>query len=242
MKNVTTTRPINSINTTAFALVLSLVLIALAGTPAVQSQEKTIGNIHDAFADIGMKVHGFGGMFVDEDKDTLYVYVVPGQAGDVDELDQAITDVLGSKRPPQRHIRVLAGQYTFLELQDWYSHMRSRVLPMDGVVLTGIDDRKNRLKVGVESSAAAAAVQTELDALGIPRLAVNIVPAGEELPRGLLPTASVLCTGVSTFRQTGEKNAHSVWSPFARGRLASLRPHIVATNLSSLKELFFLNR
>ncbi len=186
MKDVRTSRIANSINSTAIAMALFLFLIALAGTAAAQSQEKTTGNIHDAFAEIGMKVHGFGGMFVDEDKDTLYVYLVPGQAGDVAELDKAITDVFGSKRPAEHYIAVLQGQYTFLELQDWYSHMRPQVLPMDGVVLTGIDDRKNRLKVGVESPAVAAAVQAELDASGIPRQAVNIVRAQEGTAEGSL--------------------------------------------------------
>ena len=183
-----TSGPIKSV---PFVMALCLFLISPISKPAAWSQDQPSGqaavsNIHDAFADIGMKVHGFGGMFVDEEKNTLYVYLVPGQPGDVAELDQAITDVFGSKRPPEHHIAVLQGQYTFLELQDWYSHLRPRVLPMDGVVLTGIDDGKNRLKVGVESFAAATAVQTELDALGIPRLAVNIVLAGEATAEGSL--------------------------------------------------------
>ncbi len=188
------------INQVSFVMALFVFLISSAGIPAAYSQDQpggqaSVSNIHDAFAEIGMKVHGFGGMFVDEDKDTLYVYLVPGQPGDIAELEQTITDVFGSRRPPQRRIAALQGQYTFLELSDWYSHMRPRVLPMEGVVLTGIDDRKNRLKVGVETSGVASAVQTELDALGIPRLAVNIVLAGEATPEGSL-------TGVHPWAET----------------------------------------
>src|ERR1019366_4034074 len=183
-----TSGPIKSV---PFVMALCLFLISPISKPAAWSQDQpggqvAVSNIHDAFAEIGMKVSGFGGMFVDEEKNTLYVYLVPGQPGDVAELDQAITDVFGSKRPPEHHIAVLQGQYTFLELQDWYKHMRPRVLPMDGVVLTGIDDGKNRLKVGVATSTVASAVQAELDALGIPRLAVNIVLAGEATAEGLV--------------------------------------------------------
>jgi hypothetical protein len=181
MKVSATNRSMHTIKKGAVVMALFSSLISTIGKPAAWSQQPrepvAVRNIHDDFADIGMKVHGFGGMFIDEAKDTLYVYMVPGQPGDVAEVDKAISDVLGSRRPPQHHIAVLQGQYTFLELQDWYSHMRPRVLPMDGVVLTGIDDRNNRLKVGVETSAAASAVQAELDALGIPRQAVNLVRA-----------------------------------------------------------------
>jgi hypothetical protein len=53
--------------------------------------------IHDAIAQIGQKVTGFGGMFVDEKKDTIYVYLVPSQPGDAAQVDRAISEVIGTK-------------------------------------------------------------------------------------------------------------------------------------------------
>jgi hypothetical protein len=51
------------------------------------SQASTVTTINDIFAEVGNIVPGFGGMFVDEDKDTLYVYLVPGEVGDVAQVD-----------------------------------------------------------------------------------------------------------------------------------------------------------
>ncbi len=171
MKTANTTRAADPIKKVLFAFALFVLLISAAGILEAQYQT----TIHDAFAQIGVRVTGFGGMFVDEEKDTLYVYLAAGQPADVAELDNAITEVLGSSRPAQHRLVVLPGQYTFLELKNWNDQLRQAVLPMPGVVLTGIDDGKNRLKVGVETTATASAVEDELAALGIPSEAVNLV-------------------------------------------------------------------
>ena len=158
------------------------------------SHASTVTTINDIFAEVGSRVPGFGGMFVDEDKDTLYVYLVPGEIGDVAQVDQAITDVFGSARPPGRQVEVLEGRYTFLQLKAWLDGMTPRILSMPGTVLTSIDQGKNRLRVGVETLALAPAVEAELAAMGIPLEAVNIEQANpakfpETLPNQDLPAA-----------------------------------------------------
>jgi hypothetical protein len=180
MKGQRTNRVVVPVKTIVCALSLLLCLVFPAVTVSAWSQDASGGQaalptIHDAFAQVGQKVTGFGGMFIDEKKDTMYVYLVPSQPGDAVQVDRAITEVLGANRPPQHQLKVLEGQYTFLELMDWYAHLRPQVLPMSGVVMTGIDDSGNRLRVGIDTPAAAAAVESKLDALGIPRDAVNIV-------------------------------------------------------------------
>ncbi len=161
------------------------------------SQASTVTTINDIFAEVGRRVPGFGGMFVDEDKDTLYVYLVPGEVGDVPQVDQAITDVFGSARPPGHQLEVLEGRYTFLQLKAWLDEMTPRILGMSGTVLTSIDQGKNRLRVGVETLALAPAVEAELTAMGIPLEAVNIEQASpakfpETLPNQLAPVAMTL--------------------------------------------------
>jgi len=183
MKSANATRTINPFKKIAFALALSIFLISPAAQRAAWSQDQpgerpVLTTVHDAFAQIGMRIAGFGGMFVDEEKDTLYVYLTGRQPGDVAELDKAIADVLGPNRPLQHHLEAVEGQYTFLELKSWNDHLRQWVLPMRGVVLTGIDDAKNRLSVGLETPAASVSVEAELAALGIPREAVNVEQVG----------------------------------------------------------------
>ncbi len=178
MKGQRTNRGVVPIIVCTLSLLLCLVfppVTVSAWSQDVSGGQAALPSIHDAFAQIGQKVTGFGGMYIDEKKDTMYVYLVPSQPGDAVQLDRAITEVLGANRPPQHQLKVLEGQYTFLELMDWYAHLRPQVLPMAGVVMTGIDDSANRLRVGIDTLAAAAAVESKLDALGIPRDAVTIV-------------------------------------------------------------------
>jgi len=123
---------------------------------------------------VGKKVPTFGGIFVDEEKDTIYVYLVPTEMGDVAQVDKAISDVFGTELPPQHRLEVLEGRYTFSQLKEWLDRMSPQVLALQGVLEVGIDDAKDRLDVGVESLAMASAVEAELASSGIPREAVNI--------------------------------------------------------------------
>jgi len=131
-------------------------------------------NIDDRFVEIGNSVPAFGGLFVDEDKDTLYVYMVPGQAGDLTQVDQAINAVFGSNRPREHKVEMLPAQYTFLQLKAWRDPMSENVLSIYGVAAAGIDHGKNRLIVEVEHLESVPAVERQLATLGIPREAVNI--------------------------------------------------------------------
>jgi hypothetical protein len=159
-------------------------------------------------------------MFVDEEKDTIYVYLVHGQPSDIAELDHAMTDVLGAGRPPQHHLEALTGQYTFLELKDWFDQIAPQVLDIPGTVLVNIDLVKNRLRVGVETPAVASAVEAELAALGIPRDAVNMEEMAlvEDDPPPALPEES---PGLAP----GEKTLQSEIRPLVGGiRIQKDRP------------------
>jgi hypothetical protein len=145
--------------------------VAYSQVPNSQGAQQTmIPDADDLFAEVGARVPAFGGMFVNEDKNTLYVYIVPGQPGDIDSLEEAVTDVFG---PQQQQTEMITAQYTFLQLKEWHDRMID-VLSIPGVVLTDIDHFKNRLTVGVESPDVAAEVEGELMALGIPLAAVNM--------------------------------------------------------------------
>ena len=138
------------------------------------NRQDSATNIDDLFVQVGNKVPAFGGMFVDEGKDTLYVYLVPGQAGDPASVDEAITDVFREERPPEHRLETLVGQYTFLQLKDWHERMSPGVLSIPGAVLTGIDHFKNRLRAGVEKLDLAPKVEAVLATLNIPLGAVDI--------------------------------------------------------------------
>jgi hypothetical protein len=136
--------------------------------------EPTVMTINDLFAEVGRRAPAFGGMFVDEARDTLYAYMVPGQPGDNAALDQAITDVFGTARPPEHHLDVLPGRYTFRQLKNWHDRMSMQLLATPGILSTGINDAENRLRVEVQSRDLAPEVQAQLAALGVPLEAVGI--------------------------------------------------------------------
>ncbi len=137
-------------------------------------QDQESMSIHELFAEVGRRVPAFGGMFVDEAKDTLYVYMVPGQAGDALTVDRAITEVLGYLRPPEHRLETIAGQFTFLQLKEWQDRMSPEMLAIPGAVSTCVDDSKNQSTVGIEGMDLVPVVQAELAASGIPNEAVNI--------------------------------------------------------------------
>jgi hypothetical protein len=80
---------------------------------------------------------------------------------------------------------VLQGQYSYLQLKTWYDCLRWWVLPIPGVTMTDIDDKQNRITIGIDMSLKAAkkrrvieALETAIERLNIPRETVIL----EEIP------------------------------------------------------------
>ena len=209
-----------------------LVLWSLSMTMAAYCQdqppEKPTGvmTIDDLFAQVVSRVPAFGGMFVDEKSDTLYLYMVPGEGGDLARLDRVITDVLGPNRPPEHKLQALAAQYTFRQLKTWHDRLSPQVLALPGAVFTDIDDSKNRLEVGIETWALAGAVETVLAALDIPREVVNL----EETPPVSLPGIPADQNPLQTVDEVREgKTLRDEFRPLVGG----LQIQIAVTGLAS---------
>jgi len=134
-----------------------------------------VPTIDDLFAEVGNRFPAFGGLYVDPDSDTLYVWVLPGGEDHLDQLDQAITQVFADQRPTQTHVQPLPATYSFRQLKEWHDRMSPRVLAVPGAVLTDIDDQHNRLTVAVERMELSSTVEAELAATSVPREAVDIV-------------------------------------------------------------------
>jgi hypothetical protein len=89
----------------ALPLVYGALLASLMASSAL-GQPSGPATVLDAFAQIGTRVPAFGGMFVDEGRDTVYVFLVPGQTGTVAEVDEAMSDVFGLKRPAEHRFEL----------------------------------------------------------------------------------------------------------------------------------------
>ncbi len=179
--------------TTVFLVTCSLPNSARALPSESQTPVRSL-NANEVFAELGMSVPEFGGMFIDEaSRDTLDIYVLRESPGLAERLDAAINAIpaLASARAAQARIKLLPGQYSFLQLKAWHDQMSPVVLAMPGAVLTAIDQPTNRLLVGVETLGIEADVAATLAELGIPREAVNVElsPRIEEMPAPLPPPA-----------------------------------------------------
>lgn len=87
---------------------------------------------------------------------------------------RAIQAVFGPGQIPEGGVQVVRAQYGFAQLAAWHARMGS-LFRMPGVVMTDIDERVNRIEIGVHGSIAVPALQTGLARLGIPASAVQVV-------------------------------------------------------------------
>jgi hypothetical protein len=142
---------------------------------------------------VAQQVPGFGGMYIDE-SGVLNVYMLeePADAAAMQErrtqLESTLSSVFGADiltrgrvervdpdaepaaaAPPS--IKIVKGAYTIPQLADW-RRKADGALAIDGVVFTDLDERSNRLKVGIAPGTARERVQAALKESGIPPDAV----------------------------------------------------------------------
>jgi hypothetical protein len=166
--------------------VVSLILLATGTAGSVSAHASfaltsdvpppPIGNqtIDDLLASVAASVPAFGGMYVDEGTGTLHIWLTD-QGQSLAAADQAIQSVLGDPTLAAFTPVAESARYSFTQLKAWSDQMMP-VLSISNVVSTDIDDRTNRLTVGVENLATdGPAVGDELSQLGIPAEAVDIV-------------------------------------------------------------------
>jgi len=132
-------------------------------------------NIDAEFVRIAQEVPGFGGFFYDE-TGTLNVHMTGVQTLSTAQVASALRDRL--VRLPidaseLQGMRVREARYDFIQL-DAMHREATPVLSLPGVVFTDADEGANRVRIGVESSAAEAAVRDAIAMAGIPSEAVII--------------------------------------------------------------------
>jgi hypothetical protein len=148
---------------------------ALQGPP----QPDGIETSDDILAAVARQVPGFAGMFIGPDE-TLQVYMAghrgPADAATMALLDHVITREVGrGERLSNKGMEIIEAQYDFLTLHNWHRQMSPEVLDVNGVVFTDLDEKTNRLRIGVTASKEALeAVEKSLAGLGVPREMVEI--------------------------------------------------------------------
>jgi len=160
---------------------LIVILAVLAVLASGARGADTARTLEDLSTAVAMQMPEFGGMYVDEENDTLYVYWRDGGSETAAPPTMAeLRDILGDIDLPHDMV-VLPARFGFLQLKQWHDSMARHVLWLPGVVLIGIDEAKNRLLIGVEDSEAwdlIGRVDQQLIELDIPFEAVNLEEVG----------------------------------------------------------------
>lgn len=128
----------------------------------------------DRLLQIDKQAPGFGGMFIDSDG-RLAVYVL--DTARLAATRTAIASVFGSNYIPAAGVRAIKGQYSVSQLKGW-SERANRLLAVPGVTIVDMDERRNRVVIGIDSSDRMDAVTRELSRSRIPRNAVIVEIVG----------------------------------------------------------------
>jgi hypothetical protein len=128
-------------------------------------------------------IPGFGGFFVDPSGHATVYLKEPAQRG---RAEVALTGTLRGLGKSSTDLRVLRGDYEYLQLHEWLTRAAPEVLAVTGAVFADLDEGTNRLRLGVETSAAESRVRAVLARLAIPSEAVVV-----EQTEAILPLATL---------------------------------------------------
>lgn len=130
--------------------------------------------LDDVFLEVSLAVPDFGGAYVDEDSDTLLIFLLNQDDSVKEAALSKLKEVFGPDRLSQQNVQILQGDYSFSQLKSWHDQLMGTVLIIPGIVSTDVDEMENRVHIGVENHELTTVVELELGVLNIPRDAVVI--------------------------------------------------------------------
>jgi hypothetical protein len=118
---------------------------------------------------LARQVAGFGGLFLDESgRPTVYLTDVRQRQA----AERALAPIAQLHGFDASALQVRQGEFTYQQLDGWFGTASARVMSLPGVVWADMDEAGNRVRLGVESSAAAARARGLLARLGVPDAAL----------------------------------------------------------------------
>ena len=161
---------------------LCLVALFLPVVAFAQAGPRLAPGLDGRFVQLAHEIPGFGGYFFDANGD-LNVYLTDLRQAPAARA--AVADVARNRSQSAQHpftspanILFRQGDFDFRQLDGWRARLTAAAPPA-GVQMIDTDEAQNRIFIGVTETPAIARVQSQLDALGIPRNAVvvDVVPA-----------------------------------------------------------------
>jgi len=144
---------------------------AWADEPGAEAEQSCAGAA-------AVSVPGYGGSYVDADRRTgdilrVHVWLTEPSEAAAAKVRDAVVAACGHQASKPDYV-THAADYTWTQLVSWHRSL-GEVLSLPGVVLTDVDETRNRLVVGVNDRAKhGAAVEQAVAPFGIPRAAIII--------------------------------------------------------------------
>ncbi len=181
-------------------LVLVLISLGLIQPLAASAAPPEVITMDDQFAMVAERVPTFGGAYLAGGTLVILLTEPSEEAGR--QARDALVEIMGDAFAAEDYV-VKEATYSFGELKRWYESMRAIHLVAPDLVLTDIDEKRNRIMIGLEDpDRYRAAVEAELDRLGIPREAV-LIEESEPICPHTLPSRCPPPSGRPTSSQVG---------------------------------------
>ena len=154
----------------AALLVLGLLAAGPASTgSSVGTGRSTDKTMDELFVEVGARVPGFAGTYVDEAGGKLMILATHPTQALARAAKAALVDVLQDRSLIGLKPVALPARYTFAQLKAWHDRVTFDLLSIPGVVFTDIGDVNNRIKVGATRMAGLrSTIQARMSALGVP--------------------------------------------------------------------------
>lgn len=137
----------------------------LSGATAMPAPGASEKSFDDLLAEVAKSVPAFGGLYLAEDGALEVVMTDRSQEAVVEGV---IRSVFPMENVSYSGVRVRDGKHTFTQLKSWNDAAYRSVFEMPGVVYTDIDERANRLRVGVSDGGTLNAVTAAYKAASVP--------------------------------------------------------------------------
>jgi hypothetical protein len=176
-------------STAVTALILPLLAAACArddtpvspstppATPALAMQPELPGTDGE-FVRLARQIPGFGGYWIDRDGSMNVTLTDASQESKVRALLEPVASLRRGDRGGRgaASFRFHHADYDFVQLAGWHARL-TPVLTVPGVVFTDADETANRIRIGISTPSARAAVEAEVARADVPRAAVIVEQA-----------------------------------------------------------------
>lgn len=153
-----------------------------------------------AFRDLARQVPAFGGFYFNESGELVAQVTDLGRGASMRAALVPFLQQLAAERgnPNGRlpEIVLRKADYSFAQLSDWRHRIEGPVFALEAVVLIDLDERENRLFIGLADESGRAEAEAKLREVGVPLEVVRIAVVGEATPQATRANAAAAVTSV----------------------------------------------